>query len=288
MSLILEALRKSEAERRRGQAPGLFVEQMAVPVRRRATTPLWTRTLVLLLAAVLVAWGWREFGARAPAASADGATSAESRPAENGIAARDVGPVAADEVAPYSAPADPGVATAPVPAEPSVSHQPTAAPSIGPPAITPDITADPTPAASTANSATSNTAAPPATAANDADPDSATSASTDAATLPASAPTPVAASTPATSRPTPPPVPAPADEALPRLSELTGAERSQLPALKLSMHVYTDDPAQRFVILDGKRLREGDRAAEGVALEAIRRDGLVLSVHGRRLLLARP
>ena len=52
MSLILEALRKSEDERRRGQAPGLFVEQVRVPVRDRARTPAWAWALMLLLAGV--------------------------------------------------------------------------------------------------------------------------------------------------------------------------------------------------------------------------------------------
>ena len=63
MSLILEALRKSEAERRRGQAPGLFVEQMPTATRQTAKTPGWAWALVGLLALVLAAWGWREFGA---------------------------------------------------------------------------------------------------------------------------------------------------------------------------------------------------------------------------------
>jgi general secretion pathway protein B len=101
---------------------------------------------------------------------------------------------------------------------------------------------------------------------------------------------------PAASEPAAPPAPAPSsvtaaapeDERLPRLSELTGDERSNLPPLKLTMHVYADEPAQRFVILDGRRLREGESAASGIGVEAIRRDGLVLSVNGRRVLLARP
>ena len=78
------------------------------------------------------------------------------------------------------------------------------------------------------------------------------------------------------------------DPPLPRLSELTGDERSQLPALKLSMHVFADDPAQRFVILDGRRQAEGAQPAPGVVIERIRRDGVVLAVNGRRVLLGRP
>ncbi|WP_146907237.1 general secretion pathway protein GspB [Arenimonas daejeonensis] len=78
------------------------------------------------------------------------------------------------------------------------------------------------------------------------------------------------------------------DDPLPRLAELPASDRAQLPPLKLSMHVYAEDPAQRFVILDGKRLHEGASPAAGLVLEQIRRDGLVLSVNGQRVLLARP
>ena len=61
-----------------------------------------------------------------------------------------------------------------------------------------------------------------------------------------------------------------------------------LPTLKLSMHVYSDDPARRFVIVDGKRLVEGAAVADGVIVDAIRRDGAVLATGGRRVLLSRP
>lgn len=75
---------------------------------------------------------------------------------------------------------------------------------------------------------------------------------------------------------------------MPTLSSLGAAERAQLPPLRLSMHVYAAEPAQRFVILDGQRLGEGASPAPGLVLEQIRRDGLVLSVDGQRLLLPRP
>lgn len=54
------------------------------------------------------------------------------------------------------------------------------------------------------------------------------------------------------------------------------------------MHVYTEDPAGRVVIIDGRRLREGETVSEGVRLTEIRRDGSVLEIGGRQLLLARP
>ena len=60
MSLILEALRRSEAERRRGKAPGLFVEQQ-VPARRRRDVPAWAlAAAAIVLLAVAAGWAWRE------------------------------------------------------------------------------------------------------------------------------------------------------------------------------------------------------------------------------------
>ena len=41
MSLILEALRKSEAERRRGQAPDLYAELPPVARMQRQPVPVW-------------------------------------------------------------------------------------------------------------------------------------------------------------------------------------------------------------------------------------------------------
>ena len=85
--------------------------------------------------------------------------------------------------------------------------------------------------------------------------------------------------------PAPAIVPAPATgpaEGTLRLSDLGTEERQQLPTLKLSMHMWDDTPAQRFVILDGQRLGEGDRIGDAV-VEQITRDGAILDWNGRRL-----
>jgi len=85
------------------------------------------------------------------------------------------------------------------------------------------------------------------------------------------------------------PAPAPVDEpALSPLADLSVDERNGLPALKVSMHVYADDPTQRFMIVDGQRVGEGARMAGGVVLVHIRRDGAEIDVRGRRLLLPKP
>ena len=57
--------------------------------------------------------------------------------------------------------------------------------------------------------------------------------------------------------------------------------------MKLSMHVYNPDPALRFAIIDGQRVGEGAQLGSAIVLE-IRRDGVLLDVSGRRVLLPRP
>jgi general secretion pathway protein B len=69
-----------------------------------------------------------------------------------------------------------------------------------------------------------------------------------------------------------------------RLAELAPASRRELPPLKLTMHMWNEAAAQRFVIVDGRRLVEGDRLG-AVQVAEIRRDGVLLDWNGRPLLL---
>ena len=50
------------------------------------------------------------------------------------------------------------------------------------------------------------------------------------------------------------------------------------------MHLWNDEPARRFVILDGQRLGEGGRIGEAV-VTAILPDGVILDWNGTRLKL---
>ena len=58
--------------------------------------------------------------------------------------------------------------------------------------------------------------------------------------------------------------------------------QASLPPLKLSMHLWNETPARRFVILDGQRLREGDLLGE-LVIERITREGAVLAWRGGQL-----
>ncbi|HVH33777.1 MAG TPA: general secretion pathway protein GspB, partial [Tahibacter sp.] len=105
----------------------------------------------------------------------------------------------------------------------------------------------------------------------------------------AAAPPPAAAAAaaapPATAVGTAPPA-APGEQ-LPAYWQLPYNVRKELPELKLSMHVYSATPAQRFVVLNGNRQVEGDELGGDVHVAEIRSDGVVLTYHGQRFLVPR-
>ncbi|KGQ19600.1 hypothetical protein LF41_2538 [Lysobacter dokdonensis DS-58] len=210
MSLILEALRKSEAERRRAVVPDLLAEPaVATPIA--TTTPQRWPWIAggLAIAALLT---WFAMRGRAPA------------------------PI---EVAP--------VVQAPVAEQPVRAAAEDATPRPAPALRKPIVVAPPAPAK----------------------------------------PEPVAATPAPPPRLEPKPMPAPAPVAIdmtPRVSDLGSEERKQLPPLKLSMHMWNDVSAQRFVIIDGTRLRVGDRLG-AVVVADILPDGVLLDWNGRELKL---
>jgi general secretion pathway protein B len=222
MSLILEALRKSEAERRRGLPPDLHAELPPTPARHKRALPGWW--WLVPSAAVLGLAVWLVLANRSPA------------------------PIA-------SMPAPARTATRPLPVE---SPTPEPLPARTPIPARPDATVATAPSAAVA--------APPAPDVGDNAP----------------AHTTIPAPTPA-----PPPAPvasvAPADSGRVLLvGELDAETRNALPPLKLSMHLWNEDPSRRFVILDGQRLGEGDRVGEA-SIARIEPDGVLLEWHGRRV-----
>lgn len=61
----------------------------------------------------------------------------------------------------------------------------------------------------------------------------------------------------------------------------------KLPQARLTVHVFAEEPAKRFVILNSQRVREGDQTSEGLLVEEIRPDGVTLSFQGQRFFRAR-
>ncbi len=79
---------------------------------------------------------------------------------------------------------------------------------------------------------------------------------------------------------------APAGAGLKLIWELPLSTRRSLPEIKLSMHVFAAEPAQRFVIVNDERRAEGDDF-DGLKLIEIRTDGVVFEHEGVRFLYPR-
>ncbi len=106
--------------------------------------------------------------------------------------------------------------------------------------------------------------------------------------MPAPIPMPPVAAPPAAAQePAGAPAPPGADAGVPLIYELPLGTRQTLPALRMSMHVYSADTARRVVILDGERYQEGATVSGELRVAAITPDGVVLELGGQRFLLPR-
>jgi general secretion pathway protein B len=74
------------------------------------------------------------------------------------------------------------------------------------------------------------------------------------------------------------------DNSLPSRDEVL-AQGAQIPELRLDLHVFAAKPADRFVFINMRKLREGESLPEGVRVEAITLHGAELSYRGRRFTL---
>lgn len=306
MSLILDALKKSEAERRRGLPPTLHVQFGASPRRMRRTPWVAGAGAVLLAAGIAGGWLWTgrardgvDASATVPLAGTSGsAATAAPGPAQTPVAdaPRQLAAVP-QAVATTFATARPesavgslgdaggGVSVSgggmPVPERaglytPSVDPQPSYAGTAPPPAPAPaapaPVSASPSPAADAAVAAA--VSAPPSAAVAPAPPP------------PAPAPAlAYAEPPPQLAQPEPPKK---AEDTLLAVHELPYTTRKDLPKLELSMHVYSPEPGESFVVLNGKRYG-ADSPPPGPELEllSIVADGVVLEFRGQRFLLPR-
>ena len=261
MSFILDALKKSESDRQRQSGPSLFEVKVAPP---RRTLPVWAVVVAALLLINVVVISWmllRHPATQQPASPQDTA------------AARTTAPPGA----PAATPAMPTASTAPPLAAPPVQQtarppgetQPPAAAALStaPPAAAPLTAAAPT----TAPPAAPRGTATPAGAEQGAGQATAGGAADDPSdTAPAVEPPANAGS---------------GSGDLPLYQQIVGS--AGLPDLHLDLHVFAARPQDRFVMVNMHRLGEGDSLPNGVQVQAIRPDGVVLSYHGRRFLLPR-
>jgi general secretion pathway protein B len=295
MSLILDALKKSEAERQRGLPPNLHA-QFDGPRRKRRAPWAAGAGAVLLMAGLSGGAFW--LSRDATDAAPDNASSTlaggdqsngepVAAPAQMAATSPPESAVhAVTDMAPKATPAPRGSDAAfggvggdgnggtvsggglPVPQRAGL-FTPTASPL--------PMVAD----------------QPPATPEQGVTAAGAAATSVPAATLPIEVPT--AAPSPQTAMSTPiepsrvptmDQVPAKPEEVLPLMYQLPYGTRKELPKLELTMHVYSPVREERFIVLNGKRFTL-DSPAPGpeLTLLDIVADGVVLEFRGQRFLL---
>jgi general secretion pathway protein B len=275
MSLILEALKKSEQQRRLGEAPTLASPVVATR-RRRSLLPILA---ILVIAAAAAGWWLMRPHAPAPAAPSTSVAAQATNPttAPN-AAARAPAPVADNRAKLASEAARRNALR---------TEQEKRVAGVGNNAHTPAPTA--APATAKGMSVTAPTAAVPTTplpplVQKPSDVDAGASrapATTDHAVVsapPAGGKTDPAAPATKTDK---------AADSVPSIWDLPFATRKDLPAIDLSMHVYSADPKQRFVVIKGDRHVEGDEVGSDLILREIRQDGLVLDYKGQRFFFPR-
>lgn len=267
MSYILQALQRAEAERNRGATPGLHTPTLpaatAAEPRRGRALPWGLGAAALVVAGALAWWLWPAGPAHTPVAGTQppSATAAAPQPAAPAVPAT---PAPAVPAAPT--PATPPVAQA-VPPTAVITAPPEAAPAPAP-------RAEPAPRRAPAD------APPPRAPAPTAMPPAAMTpplAGPAAAARPATQPAPVAPPVPASPANT-----APAQAPLPTLAELPPALRQSLPALNLGGGIYSAEPANRLLIVNGQVLREKAQLAPELVLESIGPRAAVFRFRGQR------
>ena len=250
MSFILDALRRAESERERGHVPGLHAQPvppgLGEAAQGRGTPPLpWLAALGLLAAVAGGLWWWSSKPAQPPAAPA--------------AQVADSGPSAVTAAAPLPATREPAATT--VPSQPPLLVAPPL------PAL-PPVDALPSPRRESPPRPVVSAAAPAAAAVPATAP--ATPATPVRVGAPAAGTEPAAAS--ATTRPL-------------ALAELSPAQRAELPAMTIGGAIHSEQAANRFLLVNGQVVREGEEAAMGVVLERINPKNAILRWRELRITL---
>ena len=68
--------------------------------------------------------------------------------------------------------------------------------------------------------------------------------------------------------------------------QLSDAEQRFLQELKVSLHIYSSEPLQRTVIINGFRVREGQPLGQDLSLVEITADGIIVDFQNQRVHLA--
>jgi len=251
MSYILEALKKADQERVVGKVPDLdsmHDDPAARPARRKFRW-IWVLGALLVVSGMLVA-----------------ALMLRNDAADGGPEQ-----AAADRVPAMEA-SRPPVATPPPPPRRVVSpRQPAARSPVRP--YVPPAASRPAPAVTVSPKVAGTvTRAEEPLEAGAPEPES-----------PAPVPAPVTRP-PAPVAQAPVSLPAKSTGGLPYWDDLSLEFRSGFTAPRIDVHVYDTDPQRRFILVELKKYREGDRLASGAQLEKITPEGVQLSFRGKQFI----
>jgi len=303
MSYILEALKKSESERRAATLPGLTREASFMVAPRghaaRSHVVLVASAGMLLTGLVLGSWRpWQPLPAAVahPASAATAPRADRATPAPSGLVAR---LPAGSAVATPSSPGAPAPTPipAPTPALAGVAPLPPAAASdqAAPqvvPQVVPQVTAlaPPAPRPPSAKPAGVGPAAEVSRAAVAPRQDGPVSGAQ--ATGPESRPVAAAQVRPALRAPAPklpePPAPPSAPtEAVPAghivtYQELPADIRGALPAVTFGGYAGVDEAGMPVAFINARLVKQGEELSPGVRLERVGADGVVLGYRGHR------
>ncbi|MBX5460492.1 MAG: general secretion pathway protein GspB [Steroidobacteraceae bacterium] len=287
MSFILDALKKSENDRQRQSGPALFEVRVAPP---RTRLPTWAVALGALLVVNLAVISWLMM--KRPAVASTTHEQSAPQPAQRPAPATQPAPTPAQPI--YAAPAPqyamppqtgtpvqmpgaqgyyamPQPMQAPPPAWPQMGTQPQVA---GGPGAAPYAGHVPAPASPGFQQQGAGSSAAPAyapqPAAEEVNPDDYAPA--------------IEPERPSNN----------AEHVYARRGTLSGlptydeaATRISLPPLRMDLHVYAADPTKRFVMVNMKRLNEGESLPDGVKVESITADGAILSYKGSQFVMYR-
>jgi len=246
MSYILDALKKAEQEREIGRVPGIGSDHEPV-TRRGPGRWVWVLLGVLLVNALLLAFALWPRSSVTPRASA---------------------PAPAHPPAPAPTEAAPGVPAGVSPAIRSEPAQSGTARFAGPDRVA--VAPKPPPRAELRPLPPLSEPPPPEPAQEE----------------PAEEPFEPAAVAPEPLKvlPTaPPPTPAPSYNNLPVWPQVSAQLFSELNAnLHLDVHVYSEVPHERFVLINMRKYKEGEKLQEGPVVDAITPDSVILSFRGQR------
>ncbi|MDX1625898.1 MAG: general secretion pathway protein GspB [Wenzhouxiangellaceae bacterium] len=67
--------------------------------------------------------------------------------------------------------------------------------------------------------------------------------------------------------------------------ELPARQRAEFPDLDMTVHVFATDPADRFVLINGQRYQEGAQLGDGARLGEITREGAIVEFGDYRVLV---